>query len=118
MLSACGGGDDSSTAAAAASGQPDTEAMAAFQSCMEENGASVPGPAAGGAPPTGTPPASSDSGSSDSTGSDSGSGSTAQPPQMPEMDADTQAALEACSDLMPTPPDGAPTGAPPTGTAP
>ena len=100
-LSACDGGDSST--AAATPGQPDSEAMTAFQSCMEDNGASLPDPGSAGAPPTGAPPATSDD-----------SGSAAQPPQMPELDADTQAALDACSDLMPAPPSGAPTGAPPS----
>ena len=86
-LSACGGGD-SSTTTSAQPGAPDADAMAAFQSCMEENGASLP---------------------------DMASGETAGQP--PALDEDTQAAMEACQDLMPAPPDGAPAGAPPTGTS-
>jgi hypothetical protein len=83
-LSACSGGGEDSTADAAPAA-PDTKAMAAFQSCMEENGASMPD----------APPATD-------------SGASAQPPQMPAPDSDTQAALDACSDLMPAPPSGAP----------
>ncbi len=71
-LAACGGGSDGSTAG----GAPDASAMAAFRSCMQENGASVPSP--GQAPP----------GAAGTDGSDGSSGSSsAQPPQ---MDAKTQ----------------------------
>jgi hypothetical protein len=101
-LSACGGSDEGATTSAQP-GAPDSDAMAEFQSCMEENGASLPdmgsGVAPSGTPPTGAPP----------TGTDSG-----QPPQ---LDEDTQAAMEACSDLMPAAPDGAPGGIPSTGSS-
>ena len=82
-LGACGGSDDSTGAGSAAAAGPDTEQMAEFESCMEENGATLPEPGAG-----------------------------EQAPQMQAPDEDTQAALEACSELMPAPPGGAPVGSP------
>jgi hypothetical protein len=99
-LSACGGSDEGATTSAQP-GAPSSDAMAEFQSCMEENGASLPDMGSG-APPSGTPP------------TDSSPSAGGEPPQ---LDEDTQAAMEACSDLMPSPPEGAPSGVPFSGAS-
>jgi hypothetical protein len=129
-LTACGTSTDATTSTAASAtaeapaddaatqdGTGDTE-MAAYQSCLEENGVSMPerpaggaGPAAagrGGTPPQGgTPP----SGAPAAGGAGGPGGSPDQAP--PGVDADTWAAAqEACSDLAPTPPGAAPTASP------
>ena len=120
-LAACGTSTDTGTSAAAASASaeapadgaatPDGTELAAYPSCLEENGVSMPERPAdgagaapeGGAPPQGgTPPAGGPGGSPD------------QAP--PGVDADTWAvAQEVCSDLAPTPPDGAAPVASPAG---
>jgi hypothetical protein len=93
-LAACGTGTDSSTGAAtgesapsaapAAAGGPSDSAMAAYTSCLAENGVTLPArPARGG----------------------SGGGAPGQAPE--GVDADTwTAAQQACADVAPTPPDG------------
>ena len=96
-LGACGGGDSSTTDAAAVAG-PDSEQVAEFESCIEENGGTLPELGA----PAGAPPSASSS----------GAGSSTEAPQPQTLDEDTQAALDACSELMPAPPAGAPVGAP------
>jgi hypothetical protein len=119
-LAACGTSTDTSTSAAApasaeapADDAPDAE-MADYRSCLEENGVSMPDRPDGdaGAPPQGgTPP----SGAPRPGG---GAGGPGGPPDQapPGVDEDTwEAAQEACSDLAPTPPDGAaPTASPGT----
>jgi len=70
---------------------------AAYRSCLEAHGVSMPAPPTGGgqagAPPSGAPAAGGPGGAPD------------QAP--PGVDDDTwEAAQEACDDLAPTPPDG------------
>ena len=83
-------GSDSDSEASAAQG-PDPEAMTAFRECMTEHGADLPEPPSGElpAPGTGSPP------SGDSQEIPPERGALVQP------DAETQAALDACADLMP-----------------
>ncbi len=124
-LAACGTSTGTSTAAAASStaeapagaaGQDGTgdTAMAAYESCMEENGVTMPERAAGGAgaaPKGGTPP----QGGTPPSGTPRAGGPGGSPGQAPPgVDEDTWAAArEACSDLAPTPPGGAaPTAGP------
>jgi len=122
-LAACGTstGTSTSTAAEASAEAPadtaqggtgDTD-MAAYQSCLEENGVSMPerpaGAGQGGAAPQGdagpqggTPP----SGAPAAGGPGGPGGSPDQAP--PGIDDDTWAAAqEACSDLAPAQPGGA-----------
>lgn len=121
-LAACGTGTGSAaaatgttsapTAAASAEGQPDS-AMAAYTSCLAENGVTMPEPpagggrgGAGGTPPPhggGTPPSGAPE---DGDGGPGGAGG--EPGQAPPgVDATTWAAAQkACADLAPTPPDG------------
>ena len=119
-LAACGTGTDASTsapsaaegsAAPAAAGGPSDSAMAAYTSCLAENGVTLPErPDRGsGAPPSGAPAASGDGG----TRGGPGGGAPGQAPE--GVDADTWAAAQqACADVAPTPPDrGGPAG---TGT--
>lgn len=80
------GGSDSDDQASAAVGA-DPEAMAEFRECLTEHGGELPEPPSGDqlpAPPSGEPP------------------SGAAPPAGGfELDEETQAAIEECSDLMP-----------------
>ena len=115
-LAACGTSTDTgtSTAASASTAAADDTAgeddaadadPAAYQSCLEENGVSMPAPPAGaqvGSPPKGgTPP----SGAPAAAGQGGPGGAPDQAP--PGVDDDTwEAAQEACSDLAPTPPEG------------
>ena len=101
-LAACGTSTatGTSTAASASAAAPADDTAgeddsadadpAAYQSCLEENGVSMP------APPSGAPAAGGQGGPG---------GAPDQAP--PGVDDDTwEAAQEACSDLAPTPPDG------------
>ena len=120
-LAACGTSTDTGTSAAAASASaeapaddaatPDGTELAAYQSCLEENGVSMPerpGGGAGAAPEGGVPP----QGGTPPSGGPGGSPDQAPP----GVDVDTWAAAqEACSDLAPTPPDGAAPAASPAG---
>ncbi len=100
-----------------------TAAMAAYRTCLANNGVTLPTPgagAAGGAPPqgarpTGAPPSGAPNGGGTGTGggpgagggpgSGAGSGSTAAPPG---VDADTwRTARAACASLAPTAPAAA-----------
>jgi hypothetical protein len=97
-------GSDSDTEASAASG-PDPEAMAEFRDCMSEHGAELPQPPSDGEPPApgaGAPP----SGGFQAAPSAGGG--------LFPADAKTRKALQACGDLMPQPPAGAPPGIAPT----
>jgi hypothetical protein len=111
-LAACGTSSDTgtstaasaSTAAPADDGADDDDSAdadpAAYRSCLEANGVSMPEPPAGGgqagAPPSGAPAAGGPGGPG---------GALDQAP--PGVDDDTwEAAQEACDDLAPTPPDG------------
>jgi hypothetical protein len=121
-LAACGTSTDTSTSAAAsasaeapaddADDAPDTD-LAAYQSCLEENGVSMPEPAERGAPPQGgTPP---QDGTPPSGAPRAGGGPGGSPGQSPPGvdDGTWAAAQEACSDLAPAPPGGtAPTASP------
>ena len=118
-LAACGTGTDSSTGAAtgesapsaapAAAGGPSDSAMAAYTSCLAENGVTLPErPARGsGTPPSGAPAAPGDGGTRGGPGG--------RPGEAPEgVDADTWAAAQqVCADVAPAPPDG---GGPAAGT--
>lgn len=100
-------GESASTTGEATVASSDTQ-MDAFASCLAENGVTLPepsggpqagapagGPADGSAPPEGAPP----------EGGAPGAGGT--PPAPEGVDADTwAAALQACGDVMPTPPQG------------
>ena len=80
-------GESSSTTGGVTVASSDTQ-MDAFASCLAENGVTLPEPSGG--PQGGAP----------------GAGGT--PPAPEGVDADTwAAALEACGDVMPTPPEGA-----------
>jgi hypothetical protein len=83
----------------AASTTPSNTAMAAFASCMAENGVTLPQRGdGGGSPPTGTPPAG---------GPGQNGGAMAAPSG---VDATTWAAAQkACAQYAPTPPSGAST---------
>jgi hypothetical protein len=85
--------------------------MAAYTSCLAENGVTLPerpargsGAQQGGTPPSGAPAAPGEGGQGGGPG---GTGRT--PGEAPEgVDADTWAAAQqACADLAPAPPDGA-----------
>jgi hypothetical protein len=101
----------------AASTTTSNTAMAAFASCMAENGVTLPQRGdGGGSPPTGTPPAG---GTGEGAGGPGGSaaggggrpgqnGGAMAPPS--GVDATTWAAAQkACAQYAPTPPSGAPT---------
>jgi hypothetical protein len=125
-LAACGtstGTSAASTASAptsASTGTASTQAagdltdeMAAFRSCLEENGVTLPErpSGGGGTPPQGgsgdTPPqgGTPPSGAPAAAGGGNGQGTPGQAP--PGVDAATWAtAQEACADLAPTPPGG------------
>ena len=98
VIATAGSGADSSGDPEATIAGPDPEQMAAFRDCLNEHGARSPEVPNG----PGTPPAPS--------------GSTHTPPAggvtLPAPGPRTRRALEACSELMPTPPAGAPPGAP------
>ena len=124
-LAACGTSTDNGASAAAATASaeappddaatPDGTEPAAYQSCLEENGVSMPERPGGGAAPKGGPP---QGGTAPQGGTPpSGGGPGGSPDQAPPgVDADTWAAAqEACSDLEPTPPDGAAPAASPAG---
>jgi len=124
-LAACGTSTDTGTSAAAASASaeaddaatPDGTELAAYQSCLEENGVSMPerpGGGAGAALEGGAPP---QGGTAPQGGTPPPGGPGGSPDQAPPgVDADTWAAAqEACSDLAPTPPDGAAPAASPAG---
>ena len=124
-LAACGTSTDNGASAAAASASaeppadgvasPDGTELAAYQSCLEENGVSMPErPAGGAAPERGAPPRGGVAPQGGTPASGGPGGSPDQAP--PGVDADTWAAAqEACSDLAPTPPDGAAPAASPAG---
>jgi hypothetical protein len=113
LLAGCGSaasassttGTSASTTGDGATVESSDPQMEAFASCLAENGVTLPEPSGGrqGGPPAdgGAPP----------DGAAPGAGG---PPPAPEgVDADTwAAALQACGDMLPTPPDG---GAPPAG---
>ena len=77
--------------------------MAAYTSCMAENGVTMPEPGDGGGapppdggtPPTGEPP----------TGGQDGPGGGGQAPEGVD-EATWEAAQQACADLAPAPPSG------------
>ncbi len=115
-LVACGTGatsttTSSSTGSGAQAGTSNT-AMAAFASCMAENGVTLPqrGTDGGGTPPTGTPPAGGTGGSGGPGGAapgGAGGGAMAAPAG---VDATTWAAAQkACAQYAPNPPSGAAT---------
>jgi hypothetical protein len=117
-LAACGTSTDTGTSAASSApsaaqgvGGPSDSAMAAYTSCLAENGVTLPerpargsGAQQGGTPPSGAPAAPGEGGQGGGPG---GTGRT--PGEAPEgVDADTWAAAQqACADLAPAPPDGA-----------
>jgi hypothetical protein len=114
LLAGCGsvGSAASGTTGASTAGEEGTVAssdtqMDAFASCLGENGVTLPEPSGG---PQGGPPAGGGAdGGAPPEGAAPGAGAT--PPAPEGVDADTcAAALQACADTMPTPPDG---GAPP-----
>jgi hypothetical protein len=99
------------SAAQGAAGGPSDSAMAAYTSCLAENGVTLPerpargsGAQQGGTPPSGAPTA----GDGGPGGGPGGPGAGGGPGTAPEgVDADTWAAAQqACADLAPTPPDG------------
>ena len=94
---------------------PDGTELAAYQSCLEENGVSMPERPAGGAAPEGGAPLRG--GTAPQGGTPPSGGPGGSPDQAPPtVDVDTWAAAqEACSDLAPTPPDGAAPAASPAG---
>ena len=116
-LAACGSSatstaGDTASGSTAAAGAPSDSAMAAFTSCLAENGVTMPerpgggaGGPAGGTPPSGAPGAPGDDGDDDG-GPGGPDGTPGQAP--PGVDATTWAAAQkACASLAPTPPDGA-----------
>lgn len=122
-LAACGSGTESSAApsgapASSADAQPADSQMAAFRTCLENNGVTLPerpSGGAGGAPPDGgtggTPPSGAPTPPADGQGgSRAGGPGSGQAP--PGVDATTWAAAQkACASLAPTPPNGtAPSG--------
>ena len=139
-LAACGTSTSADTSAASSGSTPTSAAggstaqnpagtgdpaMAAFRSCLAENGVTLPEPPAGGsgggrppqgdanaAPPSGAPAAPGDGGpggSSAGSGASSGGGPGRTPGAAPPgVDAATWAAAQkACADLAPAPPGGA-----------
>jgi hypothetical protein len=90
-------GESSGTTGGGTVASSDTQ-MDAFAGCLAENGVSLPepgGPPAGGSADRSAPP----------EGGAPGAGGT--PPAPEGVDADTwAAALQACGDVMPTPPEG------------
>ena len=112
-LVACGTG----AAAASSAGAPDDTAMAAFASCMAENGVTLPergapdgGPAAGGAGPGGAGGGAAGPGPggvSPPSGAPQagGAGGGGAMPAPPGVDATAWAAAQdACAQYAPTPP--------------
>lgn len=105
-LVACGTG-----AAATSGGAPDDTAMAAFASCMAENGVTLPergapdgGGAGAGSAPGATAGAGGADGGSPPTGAPQAGGAMQAPPG---VDATAWAAAqEACAQYAPTPPGG------------
>lgn len=125
LLAGCGNaasasstGSTSTSANGGTVASSDTQ-MDAFASCLAENGVTLPeraGGAQGGQPPAGgtdggTPPqGAAPEGGAAPQGAAPGDGGT--PPAPEGVDVDTwAAALKACGDTMPTPPEG---GAPPS----
>jgi hypothetical protein len=127
-LAACGTSTDASAASSGnrssgtsstaenSPGRPSDSEMAAYASCLAENGVTLPerpdgsgGPPDGGAtPPSGAPTAPDGNGQ---TGGADGPAGWAPGEAPPGVDEDTWAAAqEACADLAPTPPDGDPSG--------
>lgn len=84
------------------SGGPGGEEMLAYTDCLAENGVEVAGPGTGGEPPSGEPP------SDDADGAAPPSGGSMF--GLDESDPEVAAALEACADLAPEMPSGAPGG--------
>lgn len=105
-----GGGSDDSADASAPPGV-DTEQLEAFRACLSEQGVDESEMPIG---PQAAPPTTDDapSGSDDQFQAPSGS-------ELPQPSEEMQTAMQACQDLMPTPPSGVPgDGGPQVFTAP
>lgn len=120
LLAGCGNAASASgttSGSASTTGEGGTVAssdtqMDAFAGCLAENGVALPEPSGG--PQGGPSPGGSADGGAPPERSAPGAGGT--PPAPEGVDADTwAAALQACADTMPTPPDG---GAPPPAARP
>ena len=106
LLAGCGSAasasSSGSTGEAGTAGSSDTQ-MDAFSSCLAENGVTLP--ERSGGPQGGRPPGGDADGGAPPQGAAPGDGGT--PPAPEGVDADTwAAAMQACGDVMPTPPSG------------
>jgi hypothetical protein len=102
---AAGTGASTSGTASAQPGAPSDTAVAAYVSCLQQNGVTLPERPDGGTPPQGaggTPPSGAPAPPADGArgGGPGGPGAAGQAP--PGVDADAWAAAqEACADLVP-----------------